>query len=85
MESGNVTFRRFQKNDSNEASIGHCNERSINGPVQARAQTFWGAGAQTPKKGHSSPQKILTELKHKQHYTNYAVLDLRFLLAGLDS
>jgi len=24
---------------------------------QARAHTFWGAGAQTPKKGHPLPKK----------------------------
>jgi len=52
--------------------------------IQARSQTFWGAGAQT-KKGHPLPKKILTELKHKQQYTDDAVLDLRLLWAGLDS
>jgi len=31
---------------------------------QARAQTFWGAGAQTKKKGTQCQKKILTELKH---------------------
>jgi len=31
---------------------------------QARAQTFWGAGAQTQKKGTQCQKKILTELKH---------------------
>jgi len=29
----------------------------IKGWQQARAQTFWGAGAQTKKKGHPLPQK----------------------------
>jgi len=28
-----------------------------NGGRQARAQTFWGAGAQTQKKGHPMPKK----------------------------
>jgi len=44
---------------------------------QARAQTFWGAGAQSKKKGTQCQKKIRTELKHKQQYT--AVLDLRLL------
>jgi len=52
--------------------------------MQARAQTFWGAGAQTPKKGTQCGKKILTELKHKQQYTDDAVLDLRFLWAASD-
>jgi len=46
---------------------------------QARAQRFWGAGAQTQKKGTQCQKKIRTELKHKQQYTDDAVLDLRFL------
>jgi len=50
--------------------------------MQARAQTFWGAGAQTPKKRASIAKNVLTKLKHKQHSTKYAVLDLRLLWAG---
>ncbi|TNN32995.1 hypothetical protein EYF80_056844 [Liparis tanakae] len=38
--------------------------------IQARAQTFWGAGAQTKKKGTQCQKKILTELKHKQQHTD---------------
>jgi len=49
---------------------------------QARAQTFWGAGAQTQKMGTHCQKKILPELNHKQHYTSEAVLTLRFLWAG---
>jgi len=45
---------------------------------------FGGAGAQTPKNGIHRHKSFVTELKHKQHYTNVAVLDLRLLLAGLD-
>jgi len=52
---------------------------------QARAQTFWEAGAQTKKKGTHHQKCLVTELKHKQQYTSEAVLDLRFLWAGLDS
>jgi len=51
---------------------------------QARAQTFWGAGAQTQKKGTQCQKKILKELNHKQQYTDEAVLDLRFLWAASD-
>jgi len=52
--------------------------------VQARAQTFRGAGAQTKKKGTQCQKKFLTELKHKQHYSDDAVLNLRFLWAASD-
>jgi len=47
--------------------------------MQARAQTFWGAGAQTKKKGTQCQKKNLTELKHKQQYTDDDVRDLRLL------
>jgi len=48
---------------------------------------FGGQVLKPPKKGTHREKSCMTELKHKQHYTNYAyaVLDLRFLLAGLDS
>jgi len=46
---------------------------------QARAQTFWGAGAQTKKKGTQCQKKNLKELKHEHQYTDEAVLYLRFL------
>jgi len=61
-----------------------CKRVKTNTSHQARAQTFWGAGAQTRKKGTQWQKKILTELKHKQQYTDEAVLDLHFLWAASD-
>jgi len=62
------------------------NTASTNIVVLRHVHRHFGGQVLKPKtKGTHCQKCFVTELKHKQHYTSEAVLDLRFLWAGLDS
>jgi len=52
--------------------------------MQARADILGGRCSNQKKRAPIAKKKPLTELKHKQHDTDDAVLNLRLLWAGLD-